>query len=186
LIMGLIRKQLKKTDNAHLLDKVYIRSKHLPEAPVVLDCFAGEGAIWQRVKEENPDKKIITLSIEKIKEKGGFHLVGDNTRFLSALDLSVYNVIDLDSYSIPYDQLKILFDREYKGIVFFTFIQAGVGELPHKMLLEIGFSKDILSKARILCMRRGWQYFLSYLSLHGVSEVTYINHHRKYYGYFVM
>jgi len=176
----------KKTDNAFLADKVALRSRHMPDSPIVLDCFAGEGTIWEMVKAENPEKKIITLSIEMIKNKGKFHLVGDNTRFLSALDLSVYNVIDLDSYGVPYKQLKIMFDRQYKGTVFFTFIMSFVGVLHHNMLYEIGFSETMLSKAKVLCFRHGWEKFKEYLALHGIEQVTYIAHGRKYYGYFIM
>jgi len=173
-----------KTDNAFLQDKVNLRSRHLPDSPVVLDCFAGEGTIWRLVKEQNPDKKIISLSIEKIKNKGGFHLVGDNTRFLAALNLSVYNVIDLDSYGVPYPQLQILFERDYHGLVFFTFIQSFAGQLPWGMLEEVGFSRAIIEKSPILCSRNGWGKFKEYLALRGVEQITFINHQRKYYGYF--
>jgi len=173
-----------KTDNAHLQDKVSLRSRHLPDPAVVLDCFAGEGTIWKMVKESNPDKNIKTLSIEKEKNKGGFHLVGDNTRFLTALNLSVYNVIDLDSYGVPYAQLKILFERDYHGLVFFTFIKSFAGQLPWDMLEEIGFSRTMIEKSPILCSRNGWQKFREFLALRGVEQVTYINHGRKYYGFF--
>ena len=173
-----------KTDNAYLQDKVNLRSRHIPDPAVVLDCFAGEGIIWKMVKEMNPTKNIRTLAIEKEKKKGGFHLVGDNTRFLSALDLSVYNVIDLDSYGVPYDQLKILFNRNYHGLVFFTFIQSFAGQLPWGMLEEIGFNRTMIEKSPVLCSRNGWPKFKEYLAIKGVTEVNFINHERKYYGYF--
>jgi len=173
-----------KTDNAFLEDKISIRSNNIPKKVTVLDCFAVEGLIWNGVRALNPDKTIKVLSIEKEKGKGGFHLVGDNTRYLRVLNLSPYNVVDLDAYGVPYDQLSILFDRKYHGLIFFTFIQSFMGQLPHGMMLEIGYSKTMLEKAPALCCRHGWESFTQYLALHGVKEITYINHQRKYYGFF--
>jgi hypothetical protein len=178
--------QIKKTDNHYIADKVYIRSNHLPPLPQVLDCFAGNGVIWKKVAQNNPGVEIKRLAIEKQKNKGGFHLAGDNVRFLKSLDLSVYNVIDLDAYGVPYEQVKILFDRGWHGLVFFTFIQSVMGNLPHDMLIEVGFSKAMITKAPTLSSRHGWKYFTQFLSLHGVNKVTYINHQRKYYGFFVI
>ncbi|MCZ2078404.1 MAG: hypothetical protein LC130_25815 [Bryobacterales bacterium] len=173
----------KKTDNAFLDDKVKLRAGHLPADPCVLDCFAGNGIIWKRVQSAL-GIEIQRLAIEKEKHKGAFHLAGDNVRFLTALDLSRYNVIDLDAYGVPYEQIKILFERGYRGRVFFTFIQSVMGRMPNGLLIDIGFSKVILDKAPTLCGRRGWSYFLQYLAAHGVRQITYVQHQRKYYGYF--
>lgn len=178
--------QTKKTDNHYLKDKVRLRAKYIPDKPFVLDCYAGNGVIWREVQKLMADTPIIRLAIEKEKSKGGFHLAGDNVRFLMSLDLSAYNVIDLDAYGIPYQQIKILFDRQYHGLVFFTFIQSIMGNLPHGMLMDIGFSKAMITKAPTLCARRGWDYFIQFLSLRGVDKITYTNHNRKYYGLFIM
>lgn len=179
--------QTKKTDNHYLADKIYIRVTHLPNTPPsVLDCYAGNGVIWKKVQQLRPDVIIQRLAIEKQKGKGQFCLPGDNVRFLKQLDLSVYNVIDLDAYGVPYEQIRILFNRNYHGIVFFTFIQSVIGALPHGMLMEIGFTKIMINKTPTIFSRRGWEYFLQFLARNGVRKVTYINHQRKYYGFFVV
>lgn len=172
----------KKTDNSYLYDKVWLRQKYLPDDPVVLDCYAGNGLIWKNVQENLPGVTIKRVAIEKEPEKGKFHLAGDNLAFLTSMDLSRFNVIDLDAYGVPYEQVKILIDRQYHGLVFITFIQSVMGALPNGLLLDVGFSKQIISKAPTLAYRHGWDHWLEFLSRHGVEKISFLNHERKYYA----
>lgn len=178
--------QTKKTDNHYLKDKIRIREENLPAAPVVLDCYAGNGVIWGTIQQNHPKTPIKRVAIEKERGKGQFHLEGDNTKFLLSLDLSKFNVVDLDAYGVPYMQLKILFDRGYHGLVFVTFIQSFMGRLPSGMLCEVGFSRAMINKAPTLCNHHGWEYFLQFLARRGVTRISYVNHQRKYYGYFTI
>ena len=95
-------------------------------------------------------------------------------------------MIDLDAYGVCYDQLKILFDRKYKGHVFFTMIQSVMGMMPMGLLNEVGFTDVMIRKAPTLFGKRGWKYFLEYLALHGVTKIWHKSHARKHYGFFIL
>ena len=162
-----------KTDNDFMADKVGLRAGHLPAKGEirVLDCFAGTGRVWKAVKRRMPRREIRILGMEK--RRLGFNLPGDNLAWLAEMDLSRFNVIDLDSYGIPYDQMKILFDRGFPGVVYVTFIQTGFGQLSYGMLEDIGFSREMIKKTPTIFQGRGWQYLLEWLALRGVRKVFY-------------
>ena len=171
--------QTTKTDNSYLADKVALRVKHLPPGEVsVLDCFAGRGLVWECVRRMT-SQKITRLAIDKMAD--GFYLPGDNRAYLPILDLTAFNVIDLDAYGVPYEQLQQVFERNYSGRVFVTCIQVFYGAMPHGLLRELGFSDALLDKASILCSKRGWRLFCDWLAMHGVTEIVHRSHARNHY-----
>lgn len=170
-----------KTDNSYLRDKVELRIKHLPEGDVrVLDCYAGQGLIWAAVKELT-GRDIKVLPVDHRSDKGDFHLHGDNLEYLETLDLSKYNVIDLDAYGIPFDQIDCLARRKYSGVVFVTAIQTVMGQMPHSLLKRLGFTEAQIEKAPTLFGKRGWEYLLQYLASIGVKKISHRSHKRKHY-----
>ena len=173
-----------KTYNSYLADKVALRVDHLPKGRelYVLDCFAGKGLIWSAVRELT-GRKITTLPID-MNQDSGFRLPGDNRAYLDTMDLDPFQVIDLDAYGIPYDQLKIIFEREYVGAVFVTFIQAINQNLPLGMLQELGFHKDMIKSIPTLFSKKGWGYFLEWLALRGVDQIWHRSHGQKHYLFF--
>jgi hypothetical protein len=176
----------KKTDNSYLQSKIDLRIAHLPAGDVaVLDCYAGTGKIWSGVEEQS-GRTITVLPIDKRKDTRSFRLPGDNTRFLQSLDLTKYNVIDLDAYGIPFAQLRILFDRGYKGTVFVTFIQSLFGGIPHDLAVEVGFSETIAKKIPTLLGARGWSYMQQWLANQGVTKIHHMGHARNHYFSFIM
>ncbi len=176
--------QTTKTDNSYLADKVALRLKHLPPGDVsVLDCFAGRGLVWECVRRMSP-QKITRLAIDRAAT--GFYLPGDNRSYLPILDLTAFNVIDLDAYGVPYEQLQQLFERQYHGRVFVTFIQSLYGQMPAGLLVDIGFSEPMIAKAPTLCSKRGWGLFCDWLALHGVRQIAHRSHGRKHYLAFSM
>lgn len=89
-----------KTDNANETKKVSLRRQataHL-DSLRVLDLFAGKNVLWSHFETEK------YYGVEKEKGKGK-NLNADNIRIIARLDLSKFNVIDADSYGIPFNQL---------------------------------------------------------------------------------
>jgi len=170
-----------KTDNSYLADKVGLRAEHLPAGHTitVLDCFAGSGRIWRAVKRRHPKKDIRILAMDK--KNIGFHLPGDNLAWLKSMDLSKFNVIDLDAYGVPYEQLKIILDRGYKGIVFVTFIQSVFVKMPSGLLHDVGFTDAMIDKAPALLNARGFDRFAEWLAGYGVKSMFHRSHARKHY-----
>jgi hypothetical protein len=153
-----------KTDNSFLRDKVQLRVNNLPPGDLrVLDCYSGKGLIWAAV-ERITGRKIIILPIDKRPDKDDFHLPGENLEYLETLDLSRFNVVDLDAYGIPFDQIDCLIRRGYQGTVFVTAIQSVMGRLPNSMLEAIGFTPVQIEKAPTLLCKRGFEYLLEYLA----------------------
>ena len=173
------------TENSFLELKVGLRLDHLPnkEKISVLDCYSGNGYIWGSVRKKT-SKQIALVRLEKEAGRSGFYLKGENTKYMAAMDLSAYDVIDLDAFGVPFDQLEILFRQNYRGVVFVTFIQSGMGNLPRKMLGVLGYTPEMVKKCPTLFSRDGLSKLKRYLALRGVSSVSYYNIGRKTYLYF--
>lgn len=172
-----------QTNNSYLADKVALRAGHLPAGDHlrVLDCYAGEGKIWAAVRRLT-GRRITVLPIDvKEYEETSFYLPGDNRAYLQTLDLNRFDVIDLDAYGVPFDQLEQVFSSGYQGVVFVTFIQSVMGQLPLGLLRAVGFSDEMVKKCPTLFGRSGWKYFLEYLSLRGVTRIWHRSHARKHY-----
>jgi hypothetical protein len=171
----------KMTDNSFLSDKVALRMNNLPPGDiVVLDCYSGKGLVWAAV-QRSTGRNIKTLPIDRRSDKDDFHLPGDNLEYLNTLDLSKFNVIDLDAYGIPFEQIECLVRRRYKGMVFITAIQSVMGRLPDAMLKATGFSQEQIDKAPTLLCKRGFQYLLQYLANAGVKRIRHRSYNRKHY-----
>jgi len=171
-----------KVNNSFLKDKIALRMNHLPAGDLrVLDCFSGSGLIWQAIIKACPERSIKVLPIDERDYDGAFRLPGDNRRYLQELDLSRFNVIDLDAYGVPVDQVNTVIDRGFAGVVFVTFIQSLYGIMPYNVFTPIGFSETQVKKCPTLFSERGWQYFREYLAARGVTRITHRSYGRKHY-----
>jgi hypothetical protein len=159
-----------KTDNSYLSLKIKQRLNHLPEKEniKVLDCFSGKSKIWNEIKRKT-NKSIDVISIDKIKYAN--NLRGDNVKYLKAMNLDKYDVIDLDAYGVPFKQLEIIFKKEYKGAIFITFIQSMYGCLPIKMLRILGYTRSMIRKCPTLFNMNGIDKFGRYLATKGIKKI---------------
>lgn len=179
----------KKTDNSHTEDKVLLRLETVnlvnKQEINVLEAYAGSGIIWKEVQKRT-DKKINILKIEMKDNKKGVYLKGDNSKFIPLFDYSIYDIIDFDAYGVPYFQIKTVFQKQFKGIVHVTFIQSGMGSLPHGLLEDIGFPKNMIRKCSTLFSKNGMEKMQNFLYLNGVKKITGHFLDRKNYFYFVI
>jgi hypothetical protein len=162
----------------------------------VLDAFGGEGVIWKEVKKRMKDfpAKIIVLGIDTLKYKRT-QLTGNNTQFLRGLNIHYFDIIDLDAWGQPTDQLEILKERAYNGTVHCTFSITGRGRMTFKVYEACGYSPEMIEKAPMLLARSGINNFVQYLArAHSVREIVVAekerrgrgNNSRKIYLYFIM
>lgn len=176
-----------KTNNDHLSLKVKLRLETLSlidkDTVNVLEAYAGDGIIWNEVKK-NTDKKINLLQIEQQESKLKIYLRGDNLKYLPQLDLSKFDIIDLDAYGVPYHQLEIIFKKQFKGIVIVTYIQSGLGGYPYQMLEKLGYKKEMVKKCKTLFSRNSLEKMQSYLKINGVNQIKGYFINRKNYFYF--
>jgi tRNA G26 N,N-dimethylase Trm1 len=179
----------KKTNNdlKLLIHKVDLRLMSLPDKQEinVLEAFGGEGILWNEVRKLT-DQKINTLSID-INTYEKINLKGDNLKFLKSIDLKMFDIIDLDSWGSPVEQLLILKQRNYKGVVHCTFIQTMFGALNLKMLSKIGYPERMVKKCRSLFNKNGMEKMKQFLAIEfEVSEIMIFSHKKKNYFYFIL
>lgn len=171
------------TDNSLLGYKVLLRVDHLPvESIRLLDCYGGHGIVWDAVKRLSGRNDIERVGIDKEQRAGLVR--GDNRKWMMGLDLSRFNVIDLDAYGVPFDQVQIVFKSGFKGVVFFTFIQSVMGQLPAKLLQSSGIGKEARNECPTLFGQIGWELWLDWLGNNGVTKVWHRSKDRKHYGCF--
>ena len=162
-----------QTDNSYFDDKVILRIRHLPDKKEinVLDAFSGDGLIWKCIRA-NTDKKINVLRIDQKPNRQGTYLKGDNLKFMASMDLSEFDVIDLDAYGIPYKQLEILFRQKLKCTVFVTFIQSMKGGLPFGFLKECGYQKSMVRKIPTMFYKKAIEKLKYYLAKNGIRKIN--------------
>ena len=86
-------------------------------------------------------------------EKNKSALCGDNSKILPILDLSEFNVIDLDAYGVPVEQIESVLNNPTlkKGsTIFITCIISTMGPVPYALGKYIGFSEQTMGKAKHL------------------------------------
>lgn len=175
----------KKTDNdPSMFDiKIELRERLIQDKDhyKILEAFGGDGKLWGYLKKKYPSKQLDILRIDAKPDKTGVYLKGDNVKFMASMDLTKFDIIDLDAYGMPFQQLQIVFESGYKGPVVCTSIQTMNGGLPHEFLLTLGFTKSMIKKCPTLFNLNGFDKMKSYLALKGVKKVLYYSKNRKNY-----
>jgi hypothetical protein len=105
-------------------------------------------------------------------------------KVIKSIDLSNFDIIDLDSYGIPFDHLDVVFKKQYKGVVHCTVIQSMMGNLPNGLLEANGYTKKMFSKCRTLFSKNGFDKFKNYLAINKVKSIELFNIENKNYLWF--
>lgn len=175
-----------KTDNKSVANKVFLRRKateHLNEIRV-LDLFAGKNVLWNSID------KIRHYGVELIPDKGA-NLTADAKRAVRSLDLSQFNVIDCDSYGIPFEICKYLLDHpavKSGTVIIYTAITNIFTYFPRACLEEFGIH-DLYKITPSIFNANAIRYFYDMLADRDVKEVHYcevIDNYTKHYGYFIV
>lgn len=181
----------RKTDNTNFEYKVYLREVNLPKKKKirVLDCFHGTGKIWNKIKNRHND--IIITGIEKQYKKSNNNemvLYGDCIKYIKNMNLSDYDIIDLDCYGSPSKYIKELFlNKTIKKntIIFYTNIYTIYGRQTIEVLKENNISNEMYKKCPSVFNKKRIDFyykFLYNLNIKKIKEINIKNH--KYYGMF--
>ncbi|MBL0721879.1 MAG: hypothetical protein JJV88_04810 [Sulfurovum sp.] len=169
-----------KIDNSFLEGKIQLREKFLLENNDynVLDVFGGKGIIWNRIIKRNPNLniKITALEIEKGKNKRAIE--GDNLKTLPNLDLSVYDVIDIDAYGSSFKQLQAIVKNGTfrQDVIFFTTdIFVMQGKAPNALFNKIGITNKMIRKNPSLFTRKRDVALKHFLYTEGVRKIKVYN-----------
>jgi len=167
--------------------KIQLRLMSLPDKDEVniLECFAGEGVLWNEVKKRTK-KQLKILSIDKNNYKK-ISLKGDNIRFLKSLDLTKYQIIDLDAWGCPANQLQVLYEKKYKGMVICSFVQSDFHTITKIVQLNYGYTNKMMKEAPMLCRRNGLEQMLFFINTKfKVNKVKIVSYKQKHYFYFII
>lgn len=131
-----------------------------------MTCSAGgTGALWREV-ERRTGRRFEIVGIDT-RDMGPQTLKGDNRKFLQSLDLSRFDVVDLDAYGFPSHQLATVTRRGFRGLIFYTAIATAQGRIPNDVLAAYGITADMARTAPTLCSRHPdflapwWAYLAS-------------------------
>lgn len=170
-----------KTNNAFPALKKRLRQIDRPVDAKVLDCYAGNQEMWKN----EPLSRYFPIDRESYKN---LSVQADNLKILKSLNLSKFNVIDLDAYGVPFKQFELIFNSGFSGTVYFTFIQTMFGKLPNRLLFEFGYTPAMLKKTQTVFNKNGFEKLKNYLAKRGIQQIKYFNPEgtQKFYGVFTI
>lgn len=164
-----------KTDNSHFEAKVQLRLQVVAETGkdtvTVLELFAGKSLLWAEVKKRT-DVNIRMLSIEKERGKNPLALGGDNMKFLPSLDLSQFDIIDIDAYGSCFNQLNYVMEHDFTGYIICTDIQSIFGRTSDQLLERAGFTRTMIKKIPTLINAHANEALWAYLADYGYEHAT--------------
>jgi len=172
------------TDNTAINNKIRLRElsiRGLKEIKV-LDLFAGENKLWSNIKTNR------YFGVELSKDKGK-NLYANNLKVIPSLDLSQFNVIDCDSYGVPYEQVEALYKNKtlQKGtVIIYTCISSPISAINKKCTQDFNLDK-MYKKSKVLINKLSMPLFFEMLRLKGVKKVTeyeIVGTYNKRYGFF--
>lgn len=167
-----------------------LREAFLPDKEIinVLDCFHGEGKIWNTLKK----KRIINIiGVEKEYKKSGkkdFVLYGDCLKYLKNLNLFNYDIIDLDCYGSPSKYINKLLKNKTLNkdtVVFYTNIYSIFGGQTKEILESNNITLKMYNKCHEVFNKKRLEFFYNFLYNLGIKTIYEINiDNHKYYGMF--
>ena len=158
-------------------------TEHLP-ALRVLDLFAGNNVLWSNFEKER------YYGVELLPDKG-VNLNADALQVVGSLDLSDFNVIDCDSYTIPFEVCRKIIENplvKSGTTVLYTAVASIFTQLSNDCIDMLGI-REMYRIAPSLFRINGITYFYDMLGNLGVKEIHYYENlegFAKHYGYFVI
>lgn len=178
-------KHVTKIENKSVANKVFLRreaTKHLSELRI-LDLFAANNVLWRNFEKQRYYGVDILLG-------KGKNLCADSKQIVKSINLSEFNVIDCDSFEIPYEICKYLLTNKNvkKGtVIIYTAMTNVFTQLPISCIDDLGI-REMYKIAPSLFSLNGITYFYDMLANYGVREINYYEHidnFKKHYGYFL-
>lgn len=108
-----------KQENTFLNKKVKIREKFIDKNKKynVLDCFHGEGIVWNNIIKDGYNINLYSIDLTS-----SATIKGNNKNILRNIDVNEYDIIDLDDYGMPIEQLYIISQKLKKILLYFLHV----------------------------------------------------------------
>ena len=162
-----MKKHSIKTDNTNVGKKISLRKQataNLNELRV-LDLFAGKNVLWANIDCAR------YYGIEEVKGKGR-NLNADNMKVIDNLNLSDFNVIDVDSYGIPFNQIYKIFSNKTLAngtVIVYTLITNKMCSINKYCLKNFRLEK-MYGKCKVLINAKARELFYAFLYESGVRK----------------
>lgn len=140
---------LKLAVRLHALD---LTASHDPVR--VLDAFAGQGRLWRDVAARS-HRRIHTTAVDTRPDAPPGTIRADNRKVMAGADLDSFDVVDLDAYGVPGDQLAAA-STARTPVVVVTCIKSGQPAVPHRVLTALGMPREWMHTAPTAVSRLGW------------------------------
>lgn len=174
-----------KTDNTNLNKKIAIRKFYVKNNQIVLDCFSGGFKIWGQLKKSY---NLDVIRIDKKRNLQGLYFLGNNQKYMKLISIS--DIIDLDSYGVPFSQLDYIVKHKNQlkkdVVIFLTYNQSIYGGLPYKMLFELGYTQEMITKCPTLFFRNPIEKLTNYLTKNKFCDKIIIYTNNKGINYIVI
>lgn len=148
---------------------------------VVAALYHGQGECWKGIEAT-------VIGVDKKKLRGTWQTTAlDFIR--GCVDWRAYDIVDLDAYGMPAQEMKECCARLPVGkVMIFTACLSNMGQLPFGILKDEGFSPAQLKVAPIFCSQGagGLTAVRNCLARWGVKHLVSIQRERHLYGYTVI
>lgn len=130
----------------------------------ILDAYAGPGRLWRNVSRHYPGHlEVLGVDVRRFRTA----IKADNRRVLLSVDLSRFDLIDLDAYGLPAEQVEIISNRGYQGPLVWTCIQKMFAVMPATITDKEGIPREwrdicptLFSEYYVDSLARRWCGFL--------------------------
>lgn len=173
--------------NSFLKEKISVRLQAIEgmKEVKVLDCFHAEGELWNNVRRFKRIDNLLGIEKNKHLKSIDKTIYGNNLNVMREINLDDFNVIDLDAYGSPLEQMEVVFTRcNEPKVVIYTFCYNGLSGVPKIM----SCCWEIQEHCKTILNPYFDDLFKNYLYKHGIKEYYEIEKvstgFRKKYGYF--
>lgn len=160
------------TDNDHVASKVALRVETVlrlgePRPILVLDAYHGHGRLWKLVADALPEGWTVRMYRSDKESRKAGTLKINNERLLEVIDLHRFDLIDLDAYGWPTEQLRTVATRAPEKLVVVTRISRLFGRIPNIILHDLEMNVPPGSPRTLLThvadeLWEAWLYHLGY------------------------
>lgn len=132
-----------QTDNSHVASKVALRVEAVrrlgePRQILVMDAYHGHGVLWDQVQAElGRDWNVRIYAVDHEQRSAGTLRI-DNVRLLQSIDLTGFDLFDLDAYGWPAAQLKAVATKAPDKMVVLTRISPQWARIPLMVTDDLG------------------------------------------------
>lgn len=155
---------LRKVDNSHHFAKLRLREDAVrmvgKSHMKVLDAYSGRGVMWKALRERMPEVTFDVTRIDKKPDEDDPHLIrGDNARVMRGMDLTQFDLIDLDAYGVPSRQLEICAEGAPDVPVVVTCIITRSNQQPHTPIIASGIPPVWVKETTPVLWARWWHFW---------------------------